>query len=200
MGDMNVAPLDADIGIGEDNAKRWPRTGKCSFLPEERDWLQSIMDCGVIDAYRVVHPDVTDRFSWFDYRSRGFEREPKRGLRIDTDPDHRAPAPTPAGCGHRLRHPRAHEALGPLPGVDRTDLKRRRLLLNVATVVSAAHVAADLLKRRYETRKKREKAGTACAFASCSLSRGTCHRVRVCWRSSVPGLANEQHALTVRGQ
>jgi exodeoxyribonuclease-3 len=80
---MNVAPLDADIGIGEDNAKRWLRTGKCSFLPEERDWLQSIMDWGLIDAYRVVHPDVTDRFSWFDYRSRGFEREPKRGLRID---------------------------------------------------------------------------------------------------------------------
>ncbi|MDG1205817.1 MAG: exodeoxyribonuclease III, partial [Pseudomonadales bacterium] len=24
-----------------------------------------------------------DRFSWFDYRSRGFEAEPKRGLRID---------------------------------------------------------------------------------------------------------------------
>ncbi|MBK1631058.1 exodeoxyribonuclease III [Thiohalocapsa halophila] len=83
MGDMNVAPLDADIGIGEDNAKRWLRTGKCSFLPEERDWLQSIMDWGLIDAYRVLHPEVADRFSWFDYRSRGFEREPKRGLRID---------------------------------------------------------------------------------------------------------------------
>jgi len=46
MGGMNVAPLDADIGIGEDNAKRWLRTGKCSFLPEERDWLQSIMGWG----------------------------------------------------------------------------------------------------------------------------------------------------------
>jgi exodeoxyribonuclease-3 len=38
---------------------------------------------GLRDTYRVVHPDVADRFSWFDYRSRGFEREPKRGLRID---------------------------------------------------------------------------------------------------------------------
>jgi exodeoxyribonuclease-3 len=26
---------------------------------------------------------VDDRFSWFDYRSKGFEREPRRGLRID---------------------------------------------------------------------------------------------------------------------
>lgn len=83
MGDMNVAPLDADIGIGEDNAKRWLRTGKCSFLPEERDWLRGIMDWGLADAYRLVHPDAEDHYSWFDYRSRGFEREPKRGLRID---------------------------------------------------------------------------------------------------------------------
>lgn len=83
MGDMNVAPRDVDIGIGEDNAKRWLRTGKCSFLPEEREWLQSLMNWGLIDAYRCIHPDRDDGFSWFDYRSRGFEREPKRGLRID---------------------------------------------------------------------------------------------------------------------
>lgn len=83
MGDMNVAPLDLDIGIGADNAKRWLREGKCSFLPEERDWLKAITDWGLFDAYRVLHPEVDDRFSWFDYRSKGFEREPRRGLRID---------------------------------------------------------------------------------------------------------------------
>lgn len=83
MGDMNVAPLDLDIGIGVDNAKRWLRSGKCSFLPEERQWLQRLMDWGLVDVYRQCHPTVDDRFSWFDYRSRGFEREPKRGLRID---------------------------------------------------------------------------------------------------------------------
>lgn len=83
LGDMNVAPLDADIGIGTDNARRWLRTGKCSFLPEEREWLRALTDWGLFDAYRVVHPEVEDRFSWFDYRSRGFEREPKHGLRID---------------------------------------------------------------------------------------------------------------------
>lgn len=83
IGDMNVAPLDLDIGIGADNAKRWLRTGKCSFLPEEREWLQVLADWGLHDAYRLLNPDVDDRFSWFDYRSRGFERDPKRGLRID---------------------------------------------------------------------------------------------------------------------
>lgn len=83
IGDMNIAPGDNDIGIGEDNAKRWLRTGKCCFLPEEREWLQTLAGWGLQDVYRQCHPDVNDRFSWFDYRSRGFEREPKRGLRID---------------------------------------------------------------------------------------------------------------------
>jgi len=83
MGDMNIAPLDLDIGIGEDNAKRWLKTGKCSFLPEERQWLKKLTDWGLIDTYRLLHPDVDDRFSWFDYRSKGFDKEPRRGLRID---------------------------------------------------------------------------------------------------------------------
>ncbi|MCU7906812.1 MAG: exodeoxyribonuclease III [Candidatus Thiodiazotropha sp. (ex Epidulcina cf. delphinae)] len=83
IGDMNVAPLDADIGIGADNAKRWLKTGKCSFQPEEREWLEALQSWGLLDSFRALKPEVTDLFSWFDYRSRGFDREPKRGLRID---------------------------------------------------------------------------------------------------------------------
>ena len=83
IGDMNIAPEDKDIGIGEDNAKRWLRTGKCCFLPEEREWLRTLTHWGLQDTYRLQHPDVKDCFSWFDYRSRGFDRDPKRGLRID---------------------------------------------------------------------------------------------------------------------
>ena len=83
MGDVNIARLDRDIGIGADNAKRWLRTGKCSFLPEEREWMERLMEWGLLDTFRDIHPDADDRFSWFDYRSRGFDREPRRGLRID---------------------------------------------------------------------------------------------------------------------
>lgn len=83
IGDMNVAPCDIDIGIGEGNAKRWLKTGKCSFLPEEREWLQHLLDWGLIDIYRIHNAQTNDKFSWFDYRSRAFEREPRRGLRID---------------------------------------------------------------------------------------------------------------------
>ncbi len=83
MGDMNISPADQDIGIGADNVKRWLKMGKCSFLPEEREWLQKLYDWGLSDTFRHQHPDEDQRFSWFDYRSKGFEREPKRGLRID---------------------------------------------------------------------------------------------------------------------
>jgi exodeoxyribonuclease-3 len=83
MGDYNIAPLDSDIGIGADNAKRWLRTGKTSFLPEEREWFERLTALGLYDGFRLCHAVEDNVFSWFDYRSRGFEREPKRGLRID---------------------------------------------------------------------------------------------------------------------
>lgn len=83
VGDMNVAPHDNDIGIGDDNARRWLRTGKCSFLPEEREWIQRLQAWGLHDSFRCKYPEIDNQFSWFDYRSKGFEQEPKHGLRID---------------------------------------------------------------------------------------------------------------------
>ena len=83
MGDFNIAITDLDIGIGADNAKRWLRTGKTSFLPEEREWMAKILQWGLTDSFRQMNPQVDDCFSWFDYRTRGFDREPKSGLRID---------------------------------------------------------------------------------------------------------------------
>ena len=83
MGDYNIAPEDSDIGIGEDNAKRWLKSGKASFLPEEREWFQQLSALGLYDGFRLCHADENRCFSWFDYRSRGFDAEPRRGLRID---------------------------------------------------------------------------------------------------------------------
>lgn len=81
MGDMNISPTDLDIGIGEPNRKRWLKEGKCSFLPEEREWLARLEHYGLVDTFRAQHPHAADRFSWFDYRSKGFDDN--RGLRID---------------------------------------------------------------------------------------------------------------------
>jgi Exonuclease III len=81
MGDMNISSTDLDIGIGEANRKRWLQTGKCSFLPEEREWLNELLAWGFVDTWRSQNPDSNEHFSWFDYRSRGFDDN--RGLRID---------------------------------------------------------------------------------------------------------------------
>jgi exodeoxyribonuclease-3 len=81
MGDVNISHTDLDIGIGEDNRKRWLRTGKCSFLPEEREWLNRLFKWGLQDSFRSLYPETTEQYSWFDYRSRGFDDN--RGLRID---------------------------------------------------------------------------------------------------------------------
>ncbi len=83
VGDLNISPTDLDIGIGEDNRKRWLRSGKCSFQPEEREWLARLEGWGLTDTFRYLNPNTDDQYSWFDYRSKGFDREPKRGLRID---------------------------------------------------------------------------------------------------------------------
>mgnify|MGYP006091958301 CR=1 FL=1 len=81
MGDINISPADLDIGIGDVNAKRWLKSGKCSFQPEEREWLTTLMDWGFTDTFRALHPEKAERYSWFDYRSKGFLDN--RGLRID---------------------------------------------------------------------------------------------------------------------
>ena len=81
MGDINISPTDLDIGIGEPNRKRWLKTGKCSFQPEEREWLSTLLNWGFKDTFRELYPEKTEQYSWFDYRSKGFDDN--RGLRID---------------------------------------------------------------------------------------------------------------------
>lgn len=98
MGDMNVAPEDIDIGIGEDARKRWLRQGTCCFLPEEREWLAALTEWGLFDTFRA-RESASGHYSWFDYRSRGFERDPRRGLRIDLILASRALAPHLSGAG-----------------------------------------------------------------------------------------------------
>lgn len=80
MGDMNISPTDLDIGINETNKKRWLASGRCAFLPEERQWIQQLMNWGLIDVYREMYPNNT-RYSWFSYISNGFNKN--SGLRID---------------------------------------------------------------------------------------------------------------------
>lgn len=80
VGDLNICATDLDIGLTDVNKKRWLSQRKCSFLPEEREWIQRLFDLEFTDVYREKHPENT-KYSWFDYRSQGFESN--IGLRID---------------------------------------------------------------------------------------------------------------------
>ncbi|QJC32780.1 exodeoxyribonuclease III [Enterobacteriaceae endosymbiont of Donacia semicuprea] len=81
MGDINVSISNLDIGIGEKNYKKWLEQGKCSFLPEERFCIHQLLDWGLFDIWRLKHPLTNNKFSWFDYRNKGYFMN--KGLRID---------------------------------------------------------------------------------------------------------------------
>lgn len=73
-GDMNVAPADVDVYDPASFA------GSTHVTPEERGRLQDILDLGLVDAYRRLHPSEV-QYTWWDYRAGHFHKG--LGLRID---------------------------------------------------------------------------------------------------------------------
>ncbi len=75
-GDMNVCPTDTDV---YDPAAF---TGSTHVTEEERGALAQVAHAGGLqDAYRVVHPEPAQQFTWWDYRAGHFHKG--LGLRID---------------------------------------------------------------------------------------------------------------------
>ncbi len=73
-GDFNNAPDPIDV---YDPAQL---DGSVCYHPAERERLRALLNLGLYDAFRVMHPDK-QQFSWWDYRANGYERG--HGLRID---------------------------------------------------------------------------------------------------------------------
>lgn len=74
LGDYNVAPTDLDVH----DPAAWAGSTLCSA--PERAAFQALLDLGLVDSFRALHPDEK-AFSWWDYRMLGFPKN--RGLRID---------------------------------------------------------------------------------------------------------------------
>lgn len=74
-GDVNTAHREIDLARPKQNQHT---TG---FLPEERAWLDEVVELGYLDAYRVFHPDEAGAYSWWAYW--GGARERNVGWRID---------------------------------------------------------------------------------------------------------------------
>jgi exodeoxyribonuclease-3 len=73
-GDMNIAPDDADV------YDPTAFVGGTHVTPEERGRLKHILDAGLVDSYRRLHPDEV-QYTWWDYRAGHFHKG--LGLRID---------------------------------------------------------------------------------------------------------------------
>ncbi len=73
-GDFNVAPQDTDV---------WDPSqfvGLTHVSQPERDALGAVMEWGLVDVFRRLHPDG-GVFSWWDYRGGAFHKG--QGMRID---------------------------------------------------------------------------------------------------------------------
>ena len=73
-GDFNVAPEDADVYDMADFA------GATHVSPPERKAMATLREWGLVDAYRLHHPEP-GKFSWWDYRAGNFHKG--LGMRID---------------------------------------------------------------------------------------------------------------------
>jgi exodeoxyribonuclease III len=89
-GDWNIAPADADV---YDPAGF---EGGTHVTAEERGRLQALLDDGMVDAYRELHPDEV-QYTWWDYRAGNFHKG--LGLRIDLALVSNALAPRLTRCG-----------------------------------------------------------------------------------------------------
>jgi exodeoxyribonuclease-3 len=89
-GDMNVCPTDRDVYDPAAFA------GATHVTEAERDRLAAVIDAGLVDVYRHLHPDEIG-FTWWDYRAGHFHKG--LGLRIDLVLASPALAEVATACG-----------------------------------------------------------------------------------------------------
>ena len=74
-GDVNTAHKEIDLKNPKANSKT------SGFLPEERAWMDKLVEHGYVDTFRYVHGEKEEEYSWWSYRSNA--RAKNVGWRID---------------------------------------------------------------------------------------------------------------------
>ncbi|MGC3993955.1 MAG: exodeoxyribonuclease III [Propionicimonas sp.] len=76
MGDVNIAHTRQDVRNWRGNQKN------VGFLPEEREWLGSVLGPRtLVDVVRRLHPDADGPYSWWSWMGNAFTND--TGWRID---------------------------------------------------------------------------------------------------------------------
>jgi len=73
-GDVNTAHKEIDLSRPKENSKI------SGFLPEEREWIDKLLEYGFIDTFRLFN-DKPEQYTWWDMITRARERNV--GWRID---------------------------------------------------------------------------------------------------------------------
>lgn len=74
-GDVNTAHTEIDLARPAQNV------GNTGFLPIEREWIDKVMEHGYVDAFRALHPQAKDVYTYWDMKT--LARERNVGWRID---------------------------------------------------------------------------------------------------------------------
>jgi len=75
-GDYNIAHTATDIHDPKGNKN------SSGFLPEERKWMDGWVATGMMDTFRILHPDAIGAYSWWSQRFPDL-RLKNKGWRID---------------------------------------------------------------------------------------------------------------------
>lgn len=73
-GDVNTAHREIDLAHPKENSKI------SGFLPEERAWIDKLLDHGYVDTFREFNTEP-EEYTWWSYRTRARERNV--GWRLD---------------------------------------------------------------------------------------------------------------------
>jgi len=67
-GDLNTAHKEMDLAHPESNRR------KSGFLPEERRWIDKVIEAGYVDTFRYSYPGLCAHYTWWSYTANSRER------------------------------------------------------------------------------------------------------------------------------